>query len=894
MRICTYRQRHIKTVVWKAELWLCRWGLGPVDGPRPGPGRHLEKQAFEMTISFSAGAGRRPFCGSRPWTLPTVCLSLLVAPLLGCDRSAAPELAPITPSQTSVEKSAPASAKPSAPKMASQAAPVSEAVTAKNPLAPVGLSSSKKNVGLPDPTMDEPRRVRSAEEQVLHDRMVKLLERECERQLAENMFLGSAPVVELERQLAEFPAGTVSKEAWRTRFQLAAAQLRLGREQSALQHFLECERQVAKLREQLPQDWVEMCLFQLAVNHLRIAETLNCCQRNTPDSCVFPIQGQGVHENQVPSRSAIALLERLLEDSATSVTMRLRASWLINIASMTVGEYPDKVRAEWLIPPRLLESEEQFPRFENIAASLGVGKFNLSGGAIMDDFDGDQDLDIVVSTMYVSEPLVLYRRNDQGGFTPEIAAAGFTGIVGGLNVVHADYDNDGDLDLLVLRGGWFNNKGPHPRSLLQNDGQGFFTDVTFASGLDSAMHPTQTATWLDYDRDGDLDVYIGSEFVDNEPTPSQLYRNDGNSVFTDVAKEAGVTNDRWAKGVCAGDFNRDGWIDIYVSNKGQENRLYQNLGDGTFKDVATELNVTGPIQSFPCWFWDFDNDGSLDIFVGAYDARIDKITATLMGVSQQGEMHKLYRGDGGAFFEDVVESHNLRQPSLPMGSNFGDLDNDGWLDFYLGTGDPDYFNLMPNKMYHNREGYAFSDVTTAGGFGNLQKGHAISFADVDQDGDEDIFAQLGGAYPGDRYYNSLYENPGFNNHWTNIRLVGVRSNKYGVGSHLEMTLETNGFTRTIHRDLNSGGSFGGNSYRLHVGLGEAQRIKTLKITWAGSQHVDEYQDLPVDGLLTCTEGAVAPEASALSRIPFKRRPAPPTSAAFPLPEPDPPMPIPRT
>jgi hypothetical protein len=281
--------------------------------------------------------------------------------------------------------------------------------------------------------------------------------------------------------------------------------------------------------------------------------------------------------------------------------------------------------------------------------------------------------------------------------------------------------------------------------------------------------------------------------------------------------------------------------------------LYRNNGDGTFTDVAPDLGVGGPFQSFPCWFWDFDNDGNLDIFVGSYSATIADVAAGYLNKPFQSELPALYRGDGHGGFQDVAWDMNLRRPSAPMGSNFGDLDNDGYLDFYLGTGNPEYFNLMPNLMYRNRRGQGFADVTTAGGFGNLQKGHGVAFADVDHDGDQDVFEELGGAYPGDRYYNALYENPGFGNRWVAIRLVGVRSNRFGVGARLRLDIEDGDQPRSIYRHVTSGSSFGGNSYRLQVGLGQAASIRRLEVYWPTTGLTQTFDNLPIGCLLTITE-----------------------------------------
>jgi hypothetical protein len=533
---------------------------------------------------------------------------------------------------------------------------------------------------------------------------------------------------------------------------------------------------------------------------------------------------------------------------------------------MTLGEYPDKVPPQWLIPPSAYESEEAFPRFFNIAKDVGLDRFNLSGGAIVDDFDGDGLLDVVCSTMHVGDSLKFYRNTGRGVFEDRSVEANFEGLFGGLNVVHADYDNDGDLDLLVLRGAWMGVHGMAPRSLLQNDGKGHFIDVTTTAGL-GTYYPSQTAAWADIDHDGDLDVFIGNEHGNGVEAPSQLFRNNGDGTFTDIAAQAGVTNLRYAKGVTAGDYNGDRHPDFYVSNQNGLNRLYRNNGDSTFTDVAPDLGCTGPFHSFPCWFWDFDNDGNLDLFVGSYSTKAADVAAAYLNEPFKNELHALYRGDGQGGLQDVAWDMNLRRPSSPMGSNFGDLDNDGFLDMYLATGDPEYFSLMPNLMYRNRRGQGFADVTTAGGFGSLQKGHGVAFGDLDNDGDQDVFNELGGAYPGDRYYNALYENPGFGNQWAAIRLVGRRSNRYGVGARIKVEIDEEGEPRNIYRHVTSGGSFGGNSYCLHVGLGKATTIRRLEVFWPTTGLTQTFENLPVGQVLTITEGE--PEVAAATLQPFK-------------------------
>ena len=367
-----------------------------------------------------------------------------------------------------------------------------------------------------------------------------------------------------------------------------------------------------------------------------------------------------------------------------------------------------------------------------------------------------------------------WKGHPDGTFTERTEEANFAGIVGGLNCVQTDYDNDGAIDILVLRGAWLFDKGQVPNSLLHNDGHGRFTDVTFAAGLAEVNYPTQTGAWADYDGDGDLDLYIGNESTPKISAPCQLFRNNGDGTFTDVAREAGVLNNRYAKGVVWGDYDGDRLPDIYVSNL-ELNRLYRNKGDGTFENVADELGVLVPDKSFPAWFWDFDNDGVLDIYVSSFLPKLEPYLKDLLGLPGKDEYACLYRGDGKGGFQNVAAELGLDEYTVTMGANFGDLDNDGFLDFYLGTGFPDYEALIPNKMYWNRGGKKFSDVTTAGGFGHLQKGHGVAFADLDRDGDQDVFEDMGGAFPGDGFGHALFRNPGFGNHWIEVKLVGVRS-----------------------------------------------------------------------------------------------------------------------
>ena len=691
--------------------------------------------------------------------------------------------------------------------------------------------------------------------QASHAGMLELLEQVRRGTPTENPYLGDAPARRLSARLAALPEDASVVDRLQLLLNAGVARLVLGEEREAIGMLTEAHELLPEAkRAGLSESSASLITFQLGMAYMRLGETENCCRRNHPESCILPIEGGGVHVQQQGARRAIEYFTEVIEATVRESEAHMEALWLLNVAHMALGEYPDRVAKPHLIPPEAFRSAEAIPRFKNVASRVGLDTFSLSGGAIADDFDDDDDLDLLVSTWDASGQLRFFRNDGDGTFSDLTEAAGLTGLYGGLNMLQADYDNDGHVDAFVLRGAWLFENGRHPNSLIRNNGDGTFTDVTLAAGLGETHYPTQTASWADYDNDGDLDLYVGNESTPRLSAPCQLWRNEGDGRFTDVAGAAGVTNLRFTKSVIWGDYDGDRFPDLYVSNLSGRNRLYRNDRDGTFTDVAEELGVTEPLLSFPAWFWDVDNDGRLDLFVSAYATRIGHLAASLLGREvEEGRLPRIYRGTESGGFEHVGRKWGLVTPSSTMGSNFGDLDNDGRLDFYLGTGDPEIKNIMPNAMFLNRDGRAFADVTTAGGFGHLQKGHAVVFADLDNDGDQDVFEQMGGAYPGDRFHDALYENPGFGNHWINVHLVGVRSNRSAIGARIRVDTVEDGRSRSIYKYVNSGGTFGANPLRQTIGLGRASRIERLEIFWPTTGVTQTFEDLPLDRWIRITE-----------------------------------------
>jgi hypothetical protein len=580
------------------------------------------------------------------------------------------------------------------------------------------------------------------------------------------------------------------------------------------------------------------------VASLRQGEIDNCLVAPNADRCLFPLRPGGRHHHPAGAQAAMAHFASYLERAPDDLQVR----WLLNLSAMVLGRHPDAVPRAQRFSADLFRGDAQLPRFLDVAMQAGLGRRDLAGGTIADDFDNDGLLDIVFTSVDYCAPVRFYRNRGNGTFEDRTEAAGLARQFGGLNATQTDYDNDGDLDIFVHRGGW----EIHMRnSLLRNDGHGAFTDVTREAGLSSGAHSTHSAAWADYDNDGWLDVFVGHEL-----TPSQLFRNRGNGTFEDVTARAGVGATAFSKGVSAGDFDRDGFPDLYVSNMFGNNFLYRNNGDGTFTDVAGRAGVQKPFVSFSTWFFDYDNDGWLDIFVSSYPNSVEEFVKHYLKIPPVAETLTLYRNNGNGTFTDVSEKVGLARVVPTMGANFGDLDNDGFLDMYLGTGAPSFAALMPNIMLRSESGRRFVDVTDATGTGHLQKGHGIAFADVDTDGDEDVVLNVGGAVPGDSYEDALFRNPGgYGHNWTAIRLVGVKSNRAGVGARLTLTLRGVARDSALRmREVTSGGSFGANSFMQHVGLGRATSIECLEIFWPASGTRQVLRNVPINRPLVIREG----------------------------------------
>ncbi len=713
----------------------------------------------------------------------------------------------------------------------------------------------------------------------------------------DNMYLNAQRAALFAKRLAQAKRDNAPSKMG-IRMEYANELMLAGKPRDAIEEFTRARNKLSTLRGTMSDAaftpmWNELQRM-LTLSWLRVGETENCLDHAGAEGCLFPITAAGVHRRREGSDKA----RELLLDTLARDPEDWSARWLLNVVCMTLGEYPDGVPAEALIPPEAFEAGADTGRHRDVAEAVGLDARGLAGGVCIEDFDGDERLDVMVSSWGLTDPLRFFHNSGDGTF--EERAAGLTGLVGGLNLLHGDYDGDGDSDVLVLRGAWFETDGGHPNSLLRNDGHGNFEDVTEAAGLLS-FHPTQAAVFADLDGDGDLDLFIGNETSAHEVHPCELFENQGDGTFRETAAAVpvagptgplatGLAIEGYVKAVAAGDVDDDGRVDLYLSRIDGENLLLRNLGAGVdgesadggppglrFEEIGVAAGVSEPFRSFPAWFFDHDGDGRDDIFVSGFRyGSAGWVAQDYLGLDNRGVKPRLFRNRGDLTFEDRTIAAGLDGVFLTMGSNHGDLDGDGFADIYLGTGEPEVSALFPNRMFLNDGDGGFLDVTSTGGFGHLQKGHGIAFADVDNDGDQDIYAVMGGAYSGDVARNVLFENPGHGSGWVTLRLRGTTVDRSAVGARVALDVrDPDGSMRSVHATVGTGGSFGATTLRCEIGLGAAVAIETARVRWPGRAAPETFTGVQPGAAWSLTEGRGRAEPLALPGMDL----APPGPAA---------------
>ena len=438
----------------------------------------------------------------------------------------------------------------------------------------------------------------------------------------------------------------------------------------------------------------------------------------------------------------------------------------------------------------------------------------------------------------------------------------------GMGVAAGDFDNDGRVDLYRTRNG--------ANQLFRNNGDGTFTDVTGRSGTGDESWGV-SASFVDVDGDGWLDLYVGN-YVEYDleagtpcftltgerdycapksylPSPDRLYRNNGDGTFDDVTAASGIGSRHGpALGVLTADFDADGWMDIYVANDGEPNQLWINGRDGTFEDRAllagVAVDLAGDVEaSMGVDAGDFDADGDDDLFMTHVSA----------------ETNTLYVNGGAGFFEDRSAMTGLGAPSLPytgFGTAWVDFDNDGWLDLLAVNGDVqaieglvragDPFPLhQPNQVFRNRGGEAFDDVTAGAGavFELSDVGRGAAFGDVDNDGDVDVLVANNNGPA-----RLLVNDTGQRRRWVGLRLIDGRG-RDALGARVGVSRESG---PVLWRRARADGSYASASDpRVVVGLGTAESVTGVRVEWPGGR-VEDWDDVPVDGWTTLTEGTGRP------------------------------------
>jgi enediyne biosynthesis protein E4 len=529
-------------------------------------------------------------------------------------------------------------------------------------------------------------------------------------------------------------------------------------------------------------------------------------------------------------------------------------------------------------------AQQEMPiRFVNIASEAKVAfkhengatpqKYmpeTMAGGSIIFDYnnDGWPDIFFVNGGSFVDKQKAagarhrLYRNNKDGTFTDVTATSGI-GVSGfGMGACSADYDNDGWPDLYITSVG--------ASKLYHNNGNGAFTDVTDKAGVGSQLWSASCA-FGDIDNDGYVDLYVtnyvdfgvnnnkycvysGDSRVYCHPNvyngvPDILYRNNGDGTFTDVSRPAGIYRpDGKGLGVVFGDYDGDGWIDIYVANDSTPNFLFHNKGKGFFEEVGLLAGVAvgsdgQALAGMGTDMGDVDGDGLLDIFV----TNLDRQT------------HNLYRNLGKGLFADVTFESGVGEATLPFvgfGAVFFDYDNDTDLDLAIANGDViDNVSLFRdstsyeqrNLLLQNNGMGKFRDVGPASGPGFALKkpSRSLSAADIDNDGDLDLLIGNVG-----QTADLLRNDGGNNSNSLSIRTIGSKSNRDGIGARLKLTVGG----KVLIQEVRAGSSYLSQSdLRVHFGMDKAPRADRLEIRWP-SGAVDVLQDIEANQILTVTEG----------------------------------------
>jgi len=473
--------------------------------------------------------------------------------------------------------------------------------------------------------------------------------------------------------------------------------------------------------------------------------------------------------------------------------------------------------------------------FTEVTEESGYPLFSAEGIAV-GDFNNDGWPDMAqVQNWKEGKRVILLKNEGKGQFTDRTSAirAEISPKNKGGGISFADYDNDGDLDLYVPVG-HVGSRWRDRDMLLRND-QGLFTDVSVEAGLTDIL-TSYDVVWLDYDRDGHVDLYVGHlGIIPSVPEfRNRLYRNRGDGTFEDVTGQVGLDiqfSDGGGSvgGMASGDIDGDGWPDLYIAVLNQPNRLFLNDGQGGFLE-ATSSDIADPGEAWGTALGDIDNDGDLDIF------------QTGGGFPQSGKPFRslMLLNIGEGQFLDVTEGVGLTgyQAKNALGAGLFDIDNDGHLDL---------MTAMPSLLHLNRGDGTFVDRTADSGISDV--GNTLALGDFDLDGFGDAVFGTDSSLTIDPSFGSLYRNNGNDNHWLRVELVGTQSNRSGIGAKLRAASGD----LTQWREIISGTGPHQHEMTAHFGLGARTQMDQLEIRWPSGQ-VDVLTDIPADRKIRIVEG----------------------------------------
>jgi hypothetical protein len=461
---------------------------------------------------------------------------------------------------------------------------------------------------------------------------------------------------------------------------------------------------------------------------------------------------------------------------------------------------------------------------ENSAAlgmTVSYGNSDLGGGVSYIDFNNDGWDDISLATEDSQE--ICFLKNNEGS----LERVFFTGISNTLKtkqIIWVDYDNDGDKDLFVTALNGTNR-------FYKNDGNMVFTDISDSIGFFTENKHSTGGSFGDIDNDGDLDAFICNRDDENEVERNYLYQNN-NGVYTDISSEAGIVLTSEIS-FCAVffDYNNDGFQDIYVSNDKPtyRNRLYKNNGDNTFEDTSESSGAGIYINAMTTTIGDYNSDGWFDIYV----------TNTPDG-------NQLLRNNGDGTFTDYARETGTNFDSVGWGAVFLDADNDSNLDLYVsGTFDGTDANLLPSAFYHNQGNDTFIIPNEIGFENDNRKSYANAIGDIDNDGKPDIVVS------NDSETSFLFNNKSTSaNNWIKIQLEGTNGNKDGIGNRIEVFADGKSQYRYT---LCGEGYLSQNSSYEFLGLSTASIIDYIKVTWNHSGIVETIQNVNVNQAITIQE-----------------------------------------